>query len=67
MPGTVSAASKNQALDDCGVDGAPGNLAFSLERKKSFVSVLYVWRSCLSFFDKVFPDRVDVLLYLDKQ
>jgi hypothetical protein len=35
MPGTVSAASKNQALDDCSVDGAPGNLAFSLERKKA--------------------------------
>jgi hypothetical protein len=37
-------------------------------REKSFVSVLlYVWRGCLSFFEKVFSDRVDVLLYLDKQ
>jgi hypothetical protein len=49
MSGTMSAAPKNQPLDDCCADGAPSNLAFSLEIEKNLVSVQCVF----VFFDKV--------------
>jgi hypothetical protein len=49
MSGTMSAAPKNQPLDDCCADGAPSNLAFSLEIEKNLVSVQCVF----VFFEKV--------------